>query len=67
MMGLTDVQENHHEYLIRTSLRYDIIESALEHTLSLLRKVRSSSPLARTSPTRPLGHCWARACTSENS
>ncbi|KAG1836482.1 hypothetical protein C8R48DRAFT_680501 [Suillus tomentosus] len=32
------LEENHHEYLIRTSLRYDIIESALEHSLSLLRK-----------------------------
>lgn len=45
MIMLTDMQENHHEYLIRTTLRYDIIESALEHTLSLLRKVRSFLPL----------------------
>lgn len=33
-------QEHHPEYLIRTSLRYDVIEQALEHTMSLLRKVR---------------------------
>ncbi|KAG0698850.1 nucleoporin Nup120/160-domain-containing protein [Suillus ampliporus] len=36
------LEENHHEYLIRTSLRYDIIESALEHTLSLLRKANTA-------------------------
>jgi nuclear pore complex protein Nup160 len=36
------LEENHHEYLIRTSLRYDIIESALEHSLSLLRKANTA-------------------------
>jgi nuclear pore complex protein Nup160 len=36
------LEENHHEYLIRTSLRYDIIEGALEHSLSLLRKANTA-------------------------
>ncbi|KAG1847541.1 nucleoporin Nup120/160-domain-containing protein [Suillus subalutaceus] len=36
------LEENHHEYLIRTSLRYDIIESALEHSLSLLHKANTA-------------------------
>ncbi|KAH7888083.1 nucleoporin Nup120/160-domain-containing protein [Phlebopus sp. FC_14] len=36
------LEDHHHEYLIRTTLRFDIIESALEHTLSLVRKVFSS-------------------------
>lgn len=33
------MQVQHPEYLIRTCLRYDNLESALEHTLSLVRKV----------------------------
>jgi hypothetical protein len=33
------VQENHPEYLIRTFLRYEDFRSALEQTLSLIRKV----------------------------
>ncbi|KAG6861191.1 hypothetical protein C0995_002818 [Termitomyces sp. Mi166 len=32
------LEENHHEYLIRISLRYDNLEAAIEHTLSLIRK-----------------------------
>jgi len=36
---LNYIQENHHEYLIRLSLRYENFESAIEYTLSLLRKV----------------------------
>ncbi|KIL00449.1 hypothetical protein PAXRUDRAFT_821638 [Paxillus rubicundulus Ve08.2h10] len=35
------LEDHHHEYLIRTSLRFDILESALEHTLSLVRKAES--------------------------
>jgi len=35
----THSQDHHHEYLIRTSLRFDVLESALERTLSLVRKV----------------------------
>lgn len=36
-------QEYHHEYLIRTSLRYEVVEEALERTLSLIKKARISS------------------------
>ncbi|KAG6885255.1 hypothetical protein C0993_004112 [Termitomyces sp. T159_Od127] len=42
------LEENHHEYLIRISLRYDNLEAAIEHTLSLIRK--SDSRLAREAP-----------------
>ncbi|KAF9224346.1 hypothetical protein BS17DRAFT_808097 [Gyrodon lividus] len=42
------LEDHHHEYLIRTSLRFDILESALEHTLSLIRKV--DSKLSRAPP-----------------
>ncbi|KNZ75687.1 Nuclear pore complex protein [Termitomyces sp. J132] len=42
------LEENHHEYLIRISLRYDNLEAAIEHTLSLIRK--SNSRLAREAP-----------------
>ncbi|KAF8845600.1 hypothetical protein BDN67DRAFT_993287 [Paxillus ammoniavirescens] len=42
------LEDHHHEYLIRTSLRFDILESALEHTLSLVRKAESK--LSRVPP-----------------
>lgn len=32
------LEDYHHEYLVRTSLKFDALESALEHTLSLIRK-----------------------------
>lgn len=35
-----DPQEQHPEYLIRTYLRYEILDSAIECALSMLRKVR---------------------------
>lgn len=34
------MQEHHPEYLIRTALRYDVLEQALEYTMSLVRRVR---------------------------
>ncbi|KAG8218321.1 hypothetical protein J3R82DRAFT_3935 [Butyriboletus roseoflavus] len=42
------LEDHHHEYLIRTSLRFDGLESALEHTLSLVRK--SDAALTHTQP-----------------
>ncbi|KAF9246881.1 nucleoporin Nup120/160-domain-containing protein [Melanogaster broomeanus] len=42
------LEEHHHEYLIRTSLRFDLLESALDHTLSLVRK--ADSKLSRAPP-----------------
>ncbi|GLB33440.1 putative nucleoporin Nup120/160 [Lyophyllum shimeji] len=42
------LEENHHEFLIRISLRYENFEDAIEHTLSLIRK--SDSQLAREAP-----------------
>ncbi|KAH7930039.1 hypothetical protein BV22DRAFT_1125203 [Leucogyrophana mollusca] len=40
---INSLEQHHHEYLIRTSLRFDILESAMEQTLSLIRKVRVST------------------------
>ncbi|KAF9268301.1 hypothetical protein L218DRAFT_607126 [Marasmius fiardii PR-910] len=40
--------ENHHDYLIRVSLKFGNIEYAIDHTLSLVRKV--DSQLARDLP-----------------
>lgn len=34
-------QIQHPEYLIRTYLRYEVLETALEYTLTMLRKVRT--------------------------
>lgn len=34
-------QIHHPEYLVRTYLRYEVLEAALEHVLSMLRKVRA--------------------------
>ncbi|KIJ70406.1 hypothetical protein HYDPIDRAFT_122186 [Hydnomerulius pinastri MD-312] len=42
------LEDHHHEYLIRTSLRFDVLDSALEHTLSLIRK--ADSKLSRAAP-----------------
>ncbi|KAF9468851.1 nucleoporin Nup120/160-domain-containing protein [Collybia nuda] len=42
------LEENHHEYLIRINLRYENLEYAIEHTLSLIRK--SDARLARDPP-----------------
>ena len=36
-------QEHHAEYLIRTCLRYEVLEAALDHTLAMMRRV--SAPL----------------------
>lgn len=33
------LQIHHPEYLVRTYLRYELLETALEHTLAMLRKV----------------------------
>ena len=41
-------QEHHAEYLIRTCLRYEVLEAALAHTLAMMRKVRAR--FARASP-----------------
>lgn len=75
-------QDHHHEYLIRTSLRFDILESALEHTLSLVRKVSQAFPLFRhiqaqkktttkslmilVFPLSQTGGCCALTRTTEN-
>lgn len=32
-------QDHHPEYLIRTCLRYEVLEAALDHTLSMMRRV----------------------------
>jgi len=45
---LQSLAEHHPEYLIRTSLRYDVIEQALEQTMSLVRK--TDARLARSPP-----------------
>ncbi|KAF8076014.1 nucleoporin Nup120/160-domain-containing protein [Lyophyllum atratum] len=42
------LEENHHEYLIRISLRYENLDDAIEYTLSLIRK--SDARLARDAP-----------------
>jgi len=42
------LEENHHEHLIRISLRYENLEDAIEYTLSLIRK--SDAQLARDAP-----------------
>jgi len=42
------LEVHHPEYLIRTCLRYDHLESALEHTLSLMR--RSDAQLTQEQP-----------------
>jgi len=46
---LVQILENyHHEYLIRTSLRYELFEDALEHISTLMKK--SGNKLAREPP-----------------
>ncbi|KAG6813445.1 hypothetical protein H0H92_010779 [Tricholoma furcatifolium] len=42
------LEEHHHEFLIRISLKYDNVDAAIEHTLSLIKK--SDSRLARDAP-----------------
>ncbi|RDB20540.1 hypothetical protein Hypma_012453 [Hypsizygus marmoreus] len=42
------LEEHHHEYLIRLSLRFENFEQAIEYTLSLIRK--SDAQLARDAP-----------------
>ncbi|OBZ71774.1 hypothetical protein A0H81_08206 [Grifola frondosa] len=42
------LEAQHPEYLIRTCLRYEVLESALEHTLSLMH--RSDARLAQEQP-----------------
>ncbi|KIK65722.1 hypothetical protein GYMLUDRAFT_158902 [Collybiopsis luxurians FD-317 M1] len=42
------LEENHHEYLIRVYLRFGNLDQAIEHTLSLIRKV--DGQLARETP-----------------
>ncbi|KAH9950096.1 nucleoporin Nup120/160-domain-containing protein [Amylocystis lapponica] len=42
------LETQHPEWLIRTCLRYEVLESALEHTLSLMR--RSDARLAQEQP-----------------
>ncbi|KAF5387735.1 hypothetical protein D9615_000062 [Tricholomella constricta] len=42
------LEEHHHEYLIRISLRYENLEAAIEYTLSLIRK--SDARVARDAP-----------------
>ncbi|KAJ3536697.1 hypothetical protein NM688_g6802 [Phlebia brevispora] len=37
---IQSLQEHHPEYLIRTYLRFELIESAIEYTLSMVQKVR---------------------------
>ncbi|KAI5982289.1 nucleoporin Nup120/160-domain-containing protein [Pisolithus marmoratus] len=49
------LEDYHHEYLVRTSLKFDALESALEHTLSLVRK--ADSKLSR-SPAKTPGATW---------
>jgi len=45
---LNILEEYHHEYLIRTSLRYEVVEEALERTLSLIKKADSKLSRERT-------------------
>ncbi|KAJ3863652.1 nucleoporin Nup120/160-domain-containing protein [Lentinula novae-zelandiae] len=49
------LEDYHHEYLIRISLRFGNIEQAVDHTLSLIRK--TDSRLARETP-RNAGSMW---------
>ncbi|KAI6004184.1 nucleoporin Nup120/160-domain-containing protein [Pisolithus albus] len=49
------LEDYHHEYLVRTSLKFDALESALEHTLSLIRQAESK--LSR-SPAKIPGQTW---------
>ncbi|KAF5393577.1 hypothetical protein D9757_000399 [Collybiopsis confluens] len=42
------LEEHHHEYLIRVSLRFGKLEQAIDHTLSLIRKI--DGQLAREPP-----------------
>ncbi|KAL7282041.1 hypothetical protein ACG7TL_003508 [Trametes sanguinea] len=43
-------QEHHPEYLIRTCLRFEVLESALDHTLSMMRRsdARLTDELSKT-------------------
>lgn len=50
---LSHSQDHHHEYLIRTNLRFDILEGALEHTLSLVRKVGQGFKFRHDKPLNP--------------
>ncbi|TFK56037.1 hypothetical protein OE88DRAFT_1652614 [Heliocybe sulcata] len=38
------LEENHHEWLIRTCLRYEMVELMLQYTISLIRKSDASLP-----------------------
>lgn len=49
------LEDSHHEHLVRTSLKFDALESALEHTLSLIRQ--ADSKLSR-SPAKIPGQTW---------
>ncbi|GAW08242.1 Nuclear pore complex protein [Lentinula edodes] len=49
------LEDYHHEYLIRVSLRFGNLEQAVDHTLSLIRKTESR--LARETP-RNAGSMW---------
>ncbi|KAG6329593.1 hypothetical protein ID866_9495, partial [Astraeus odoratus] len=55
MLLLSNLQHHHHEYLIRISLKFDVIESALEHTLTLIRKADSK---LRPSPPKTSSATW---------
>jgi len=52
---LNSLEENHPEYLIRTFLRYEDFQSALEQTLSLIRKAENQ--VAR-GPPKTAGSTW---------
>ena len=51
-------QEHHAEYLIRTCLRYEVLEAALDHTLSMTRRVSAdgSHSSAQCSPSPLVGY-----------
>ncbi|KAI0698869.1 nucleoporin Nup120/160-domain-containing protein [Cytidiella melzeri] len=48
---ISSLEEQHPEYLIRTYLRYEVLESALEYTLAILRK--DDARLAQEEPRSP--------------
>ncbi|KAH7916141.1 nucleoporin Nup120/160-domain-containing protein [Hygrophoropsis aurantiaca] len=45
---ISSLEEHHPEHLIRTSLRFELVESALEQTLSLIRKTDSKQTRGAT-------------------
>ncbi|KAJ7590746.1 nucleoporin Nup120/160-domain-containing protein [Mycena floridula] len=49
------LEKHHHEYLIRSSLRYDSMDRAIEYTLSLIRK--ADTRIARE-PPKHAGATW---------